>query len=582
MPATLSLHDLAVSFGAHHLFHDLSTTIGPGARLAVVGRNGAGKSTLLRAIAGQIEPEAGTISFSPATAVAGFLPQETPRTTESLRDFVRRRTGVARAEADMEQAALRLADTSNAQEHSPAGASPTLVPDGGFNIGHGVPASPGSSPDEEYSLALDRWLALGGGEIDDLLPSVCARIGLQVGIDRPLGSLSAGQAARACLASILCSHFDVLLLDEPTNNLDATGVDQMRSFILQQEAPVLIASHDRALLDAVATGVLELDIVQQKVNQYAGGWSDYVQAKAVARSQEWDAYEEYQSKKNQLETEARSRKEWSAKALRSDKLKKEPSRALQFHYQQRAEKQASRGSRARAAAERLTPVEAPRKEWLLHYSIKEAEPSADVVLTLREVTVERGDFQLGPLSLSVEAGERIGLLGPNGSGKSTLLGVLLGTLEPSSGSRSVGTRVHWGVIDQERSEVRGRTPLLELVRARTGADEAETRTLLAKFQLGAEHVNRPCDSLSLGERTRAAMALMQSQAVNLLVLDEPTNHLDVEAIEQLEEALRSYHGTLILVSHDQRLLESVGLGRLWRMEDGRMETDEELGQRSKA
>lgn len=562
MPATLSLHNLAVSFGAHHLFHDLSVTIGPGTRLAVVGRNGSGKSTLLRAIAGEIEPESGTITFSPPTATIGFLPQENPRTRESLCEFIRRRTGVAHAEQEMEQAALRLASTPFGDD---AGAPPRRATTSGM-----------VDPEEDYALALDRWMALGGGEVDDLIPAVCARLGLVVDIDRPLGSLSAGQAARACLASILCSHFDVLLLDEPTNNLDADGLEHMRSFILRQETPLLVASHDRAFLDSVATGILELDIVQQTVTSYDGGWTDYVRAKEIARAHEWEAYEHYQGKKAQLEAESRARQEWSAKALRAEKITTEPSKALQFHYRQRAEKQAARGSRARAAAERLTPVAAPRKEWHLQYSLSEAEPSADIALTLRDAVVRRGDFQLGPVSLSVDAGAHIGLLGPNGSGKSTLLGALLGTVELSSGTRALGTRVHCGVIDQERSDIAGPDSLLELVRERTGMEEADARTLLAKFHLGAEHVNRPCDSLSTGERTRASMAILQVREVNLLVLDEPTNHLDVEAIEQLEDALGRYHGTLILVSHDRRLLEHVELDRVWQLEAGRLSQRSEL------
>lgn len=542
MPATLTLSHLAVSFGAHHLFHGLTQTIGPGTTLGIVGRNGAGKSTLLRAIAGQLTPEAGTIAFSPATATIGYLPQEAPRTAETLREFVRRRTGIGPAELAMERAAEFFADDD------------------------------GTS----YTLALDQWLSLGGGELDNKLPAVCARIGLDVELDRPLGSLSGGQAARACLASILCSHFDVLLLDEPTNNLDAAGLALMSEFIRRQDSPVLIASHDRALLDEVATEILELDIVQQKVTRYAGGWSDYVEAKALARSHEWEAYEEYQEKKGALEAEAAARKEWSGKALRSDKIRKEPSRALQFAYTQRAEKQAGKGARARAAAERLEVVEAPRKEWQLQYSIEEAGPSASVVATLSEAVVRRGDFVLGPVSLAVDAGDRIALSGPNGSGKSTLLGTLLGWLPLDAGRRSMGTRVHVGVIDQGRSVISGGEPLIDLVVRELSRDAGEARTLLAKFQLGTEHIGRPCDSLSMGERTRAALAIMQARPTNVLVLDEPTNHLDVEAIEQLEQALTSYTGTLILVTHDRQLLESVELTQHWTMSQEERDLNDSL------
>ena len=179
-------------------------------------------------------------------------------------------------------------------------------------------------------------------------------------------------------------------------------------------------------------------------------------------------------------------------------------------------------------------VDQPRKEWELRYSIASGAPSADVVRTLDHAVVERGDFRLGPVDLTVARGDRIALSGDNGSGKSTLLAAAPGRPPAASGRRTSGTRVRTGVIDQQRSLLDTDDPVVDVVRRElggsgSGPDRGEVRTLLAKFGLGAEHVDRPARSLSMGERTRTLMALFQARAVNVLVLDEPTNHLDVPA-----------------------------------------------------
>ena len=189
--------------------------------------------------------------------------------------------------------------------------------------------------------------------------------------------------------------------------------------------------------------------------------------------------------------------------------------------------------------------------------------AAELVWTLDRVEVTRGGFRLGPLDLTVERGDRLSIAGPNGSGKSTLLAAMLGELAPVAGRVSLGSRVRIGVIDQDRALLDSDLSVVDLLRAELGdPDVAEVRTLLAKFGLGAEHVDRPARSLSMGERTRALMALFQARQVNVLVLDEPTNHLDVRAIEQLESALADYTGTVVVVSHDQAFLEHVGIDRV--------------------
>jgi ATPase subunit of ABC transporter with duplicated ATPase domains len=180
-----------------------------------------------------------------------------------------------------------------------------------------------------------------------------------------------------------------------------------------------------------------------------------------------------------------------------------------------------------------------------------------VVALLQQAVVRRGEFVLGPLDVQVAYGDRLAIVGPNGSGKTTLLQALLGRLPLESGRQSLGSGVRLGEVDQARSAFRGDGSVVEVVESLTAWPPAEVRTLLAKYGLKADHVNRPAASLSPGERTRASLALLQAVGVNCLVLDEPTNHLDLPAIEQLEQALDAYDGTLLLVTHDRRLLEAV-------------------------
>jgi ATPase subunit of ABC transporter with duplicated ATPase domains len=236
-----------------------------------------------------------------------------------------------------------------------------------------------------------------------------------------------------------------------------------------------------------------------------------------------------------------------------------------------SEKQAQKVRQMESRIARLEEVEEPRKEWQLEFTIGAAARSSTVVSTLSSAVFEQGSFTLGPVSLQVNAGERIGITGHNGAGKSTLLRALLGRLAPTAGTAGVGANVEIGEIDQARSLLVGSQALAsafgDLV---PSMESGEVRTLLAKFGLKADHVSRPVDELSPGERTRAALALLQARGVNVLVLDEPTNHLDLPAIEQLEQALESYRGTLLLVTHDRRMLDAVQLDRHWRVDAGRV------------
>nr|WP_202107289.1 ABC-F family ATP-binding cassette domain-containing protein [Agromyces seonyuensis] len=538
------------------MFEDLDLTVAPGDVIGVVGANGAGKSTLLGILGGAIAPLAGTVSLAPTDAFVGWLPQEHERVDgETIGQYVARRTGCAEATARMDAAAELLAATD-------------------------VPA--GVDPGEEYSVALERWLASGAADLDERLPGVLADLGLDaaaadatgatVTADSLMTGLSGGQAARVGLAALICSRFDIVLLDEPTNDLDLDGLDRLEAFVAGLRGGVVLVSHDREFLARTVTKVLELDLAQHSNRLYGGGYDAYLEERETVRRHAREDYEEFASKKADLVSRARVQREWSSQGVRNA-MKKSPDndKIRRKASVESSEKQAQKVRQMESRIARLDEVEEPRKEWKLEFSIGTAPRSSAVVATLDAATLTRGDFTLGPVSLQISGGDRIGITGPNGAGKSTLLGLLLGRIAPDSGRASLGSSVAIGEIDQARSLLAGSRPLADAFEALVPEyASGEVRTLLAKFGLKADHVGRPVDELSPGERTRAGMALLQARGVNVLVLDEPTNHLDLPAIEQLEQALEGYEGTLLLVTHDRRMLEHVRLDRRWRVEDGRV------------
>ncbi|WP_409331637.1 ABC-F family ATP-binding cassette domain-containing protein [Trujillonella humicola] len=542
MSATLVARELAAGHGARVLFSGLDLVVAPGDVVGLVGVNGAGKSTLLRILAGELPAESGSIALNPPHATVGHLPQESERRPgETVAGLLARRTGVAAARAAMDAAAERLS----------AG-------------------EPGA--DDDYAETLERWLALGGADLDERAEQVVAEVAPGVVPDAPTAGLSGGQAARVGLAALLLSRYDVLLLDEPTNDLDLAGLDQLERFVSSARSGVVVVSHDREFLARTVTRVVELDLAQQLVRVHDGGYDSYLVEREVARRHAREEYEEYADTRSELEARARMQRNWLAKGVRdSIKKKKDPDKHVTAHARSTAEKQGAKAKQTERRIERLEVVEEPRKEWELRMEIAAAPRAGAVVATLRGAVVRRGDFTLGPVDLQVDWGDRVAITGPNGSGKTTLLAALLDRVALDEGSGSLGPAVRIGEIDQARGRFVGPEPLLDVFSAEIpDRPTAEVRTLLAKFGLAADHVLRPVQTLSPGERTRAGLALLQARGVNVLVLDEPTNHLDLPAIEQLEEALAGYRGTLLLVTHDRRMLAAVETTRRLDVREGRV------------
>ncbi|MFD1146413.1 ABC-F family ATP-binding cassette domain-containing protein [Saccharothrix hoggarensis] len=529
----LTARNVTLSFGPRLVLSEVDLDVPAGERLGLVAPNGVGKSTLLRVLSGELTPDSGTVT---ARGTVAHLTQETGlRPGESLRDHLARRTGVADAVREFEAATVALTE-----------------------------GAPGA--EDAYARAFDVWTASGAADFAERADEVCDRLGLPAtlldhrGADhRGTVQLSGGQAARLRLAAVLLTTADVLLLDEPTNDLDLAGLEVLESHVLRSRAGMVLVSHDREFLARTTTAIAELDEFTHGVTVFGGGWDAYVQEQANARRRAREEYEAYAARRDALTHRARQAREWSRAGVRRNAKSDESDKFIKFFGKQGAENLGAKASTVERALERLEEVEEPREPWELRLTLPTAGRGSQVAFTLRGAVVSRGDVTLGPIDLTVGAGERWRITGPNGSGKSTLLEALLGRLPLDAGERSEGPAVVIGEVDQVRADFATDAPVLDVVTHLTGLAAVEARTLLAKFRVGADAVLRPARSLSPGERTRAGLAVLQARGTTCLVLDEPTNHLDVAAIEQLEQALEGYGGTLLLVTHDRRLASAVGV-----------------------
>jgi ATPase subunit of ABC transporter with duplicated ATPase domains len=537
--ATLVASHLHHERAGHTVLEDVSLTVGPRTRLGVVGPNGVGKSTLLQILAGLLIPTAGDLQVDPPRATIGYLFQEHARSgDETVCAALTRRAGVAAVETELAEAAAGL-------------------------------AAGGEAADDRYAAALDRYDALSAGDFEARLVSACAQVGLRADVGaQPIATLSGGQEARVALAAILLSRFDLTLLDEPTNDLDFDGLARLEDLVARRAGGMVIVSHDRTFLERTVTDVLELDEHSRRGSTYGGGWAAYRSERAADQSHAADDYAAYEAQRSELRRRGQRERQWATTGVAREKKHPRDNDKSQRNFRiERTEALAGRARRTERALDSLEAVEKPWDGWDLRFNISEAARSGDVVVRLEGAVIERGDLTLGPFELDIAWADRVALVGPNGSGKTTLVEAVLGRLPLSAGTRRLGPSVVVGELAQDRRILGDGPVLTDAFTAVTGLPPDQARSQLAKFGLGSRAVLRPPSTLSPGERTRAELAAFAVLGVNFLVLDEPTNHLDLPAIEQLESALQEYAGTLLFVSHDRRMLQTVTTTRRIELPD---------------
>lgn len=526
---SIALRNVSKSFGANTVLSNVDLTIANGDKVGMVAPNGTGKSTLLRVIVGDETADSGTVRRSPENAAIGYLRQTRDRSDLSLRDYLRSATGIAAAEKAMHESAEGLARGAE-------------------------------GADVAYSEALDSYLRLGGPELDANIAASCEGIGLPSRLlDVEMANLSGGQAARAGLAAILLSRFDVYLLDEPTNDLDFDGLAMLEDFVKSRnDSAFVIVSHDRVFLERTVTSVAELHEHHHTLSLFNGGWSAYLHEREVERELAEERFKVYSGQKEQLEKRAREQRQWSTEGVKRETKNPKDHDVFQRGFRiNKTEKLASKARATERAIERLDAVDKPWEGWRLQLEFEVDDRGGDVVASLSQAVIDRGDFSMGPIDVELRRADRLAVVGPNGSGKTTLVRAMFGELALTSGTAYFSKTAVVGNLDQQRSMFSTDASLLDVFMSRTGSSLSEARSMLAKFRLSTEEVKRSANSLSPGERTRAVLATISANKANVLVLDEPTNHLDLEAIEQLESALTSYKGTFVLVTHDRRLLEVV-------------------------
>lgn len=539
----LTVKDIRKRYGTERVLEKVSFSVGEGQKIALVGLNGSGKSTLLKIIAKLEIPDRGTI-LMPNRLLVGYLPQEALAESDvTLMRYLRQMAGLETLEKEMTVLESRL------------------------NLPEVL---------EKYEMLRAEYTRLGGYDFIRVSHRILEGLMLQdIASDRLVSELSGGEKRKVALAGVLLRGVDLLLLDEPTNNLDLPALVWLEQYLKRSRATVIIASHDRRFLDNVAHKVLEIDWYRRDVTMYTGGWSTFAEMKARSIRRHKEQYRAQEDERERLLLSVSQKMHWV------ERVKEKPSPdhdtfSSNFKKERATKKFTMSAKALEERQKRLKKVERPMERDPLSItfdvSLKKSEQGG-IVLEKLCFGYPSG-FRGGPVNLTIPFGSRVALLGNNGVGKSTLLKTIAGELPPLSGKRIRGEQLTFGYLMQEYENVSRATTPIKLFQERLNTFDRESIVHhLVQFQFSPMTVDDKIASFSPGERVRLILALLSALSANVLILDEPTNHLDLESIEALEEALETYTGTIILVTHDRRFLERLRLTERYILEDGKLIAD---------
>jgi len=536
----LRVSALGISYGADPVLQDVSCVLNTGERAGLVGPNGSGKSTLLRVIAGELRPDRGSVWIDPADRVA-YLPQYPQDELQlSIRESLLRGGGVGELQR-------RLAEMERAMPSAQGDALDALL--------------------AEYAASRETFEQRGGYELEGRLEQVVSGLALDaVDLDLPVGALSGGAKTKLSLARLLLSGASILLLDEPTNYLDLSALLWLERFVREGDRSYLIVSHDRRFLDRTVGSILELTVAEHTLRVWPGNYSLYAEGRLREEQKRLAAYRDQQERIAKIEEDIRRTKEQARDtetATNNDVLRRYAKKV--------AKKAKAREHRLERELDENT-IEKPTRGWGLHLVDLGRDPIDDQRLALEVTNLHAGyDHHqvLRGVDLLIRGRDRVALMGENGSGKSTLLRCLTGHMA-FEGSVRMGPSVRAGLLSQESEELPLDRSVLEVFRSRTEMYEDQARTYLHKFLFTGHEVFQPIGTLSFGQRSKLALAMLILSDANLLLLDEPTSHLDLPALEAIEDALAQYQGPLLLISHDRYFVERVGITRVEVLADGRL------------
>lgn len=535
----LQVSNVCKAYGSEIVLDRVSFVINPGDRVGLVGPNGSGKTTLLRIVVGEERADQGSVRTSPPDLGIGYLAQALAfKPGATVGDVMRQAIdGLQEAEREVEALSQRL---SVAQDDELNGLM------------------------EAYADALTRFEMVSGYRVRARIDAALAALGLDTVDQATRVSIpSGGQKTRLGLARLLLDRPGILLLDEPTNHLDIEGLEWLERFLLSYSGALVIASHDRTLLDHTVSTILAFDPLTHRVQAYAGNYSAYRETRERELKKQWAAYKEQEAQIAQLKDEIHS---LTGHARRIEHG------TQHFHYRKIAKGLARRAVVQRRRLERLLEsedrVEKPKRMWKMKLAFDETPDSGRDVLLLNDLAMGYGD---GPLfsgvNLTIRQGERVALLGVNGSGKTTLLRGIAGQIEPLAGQIRRGANVRLGYYSQEQEGLDEESNAFREIQRVAPMGETEARSFLHYFLFSDDDVFVPVSSLSFGERARLALAKLVASGCNMLLLDEPVNHLDIASREQFERGLAAFDGTVLVVVHDRYFIERFATG-VWSIERG--------------
>ena len=534
----LQLSHLTKSYATQTILDDVSFVMNAGERVGLIGANGCGKTTLLRIIAGQEQPDRGVTSVR---ASVGYLPQGIALDdAHTIGTYIR--AGIAEYDEARQKVETLAAQMTRAS-------SEKLL--------------------AEYGEAFARFDALGGYAVEHRIEEILAGLQLAASPDTPIAKLSGGQRTRVGLARLLIAEPALLLLDEPTNHLDITALEWLERFLASYRGAAIIVSHDWAFFDATVSRILELDDKTHRVTEYAGNYSDYVDAKEREREKQWAEWKDQQVEIRRIEQDiahTKAQAQHTEQKTNDDKLRRYAKKVAQ-----KAKAREARLRRYLASQER---VEKPQRPWQMKLEFGAMPRGGQIVVALEDLGFAFGrDDPAGRLylfrhaSLTLQHGEQIALIGPNGSGKTTLLRVIAGELAPTEGSARIGANVRVGYMPQEQETLDANATPLSLIRALAPLDETAARHLLHFFLFEGAEVFTRVGALSYGERARLLLARVVVSGANCLLLDEPINHLDISSRARFQAALDAFPGTILIATHDRAFIDQFARG-IWSPVEG--------------